>query len=190
MSSRRRWHVLTIVAAMAATVCIGALQASPASAAPGSTRTAPTIRVRTVALQTLTAHRTAGTGATPDATATCTLYVSFIQVVSEGFGFGPYPPVGVTSLGGAAEVVCNIPVTSLTLDPQLALDGDEVATGIPVFSSGSNVTPVAYAIDVCFPGDWQVGGTVGVVWPAGFDPPESGGTAFGPSINIDPTICV
>jgi hypothetical protein len=190
VASRRRWPVLAMVAAVAATTCAGLLPAGSASATTRTTPAAATVTVRTVAEKTVTAHRQAGTGATPDATVSCTLYVSFIQVVSPGQAFGPFSPPIVTSLGGVAEVMCTIPVTSLTLDPALALDGDEVTTGIPVFSSGSNVTPLAYAIDICEPGDWQVGGTMGIVWPAGFTPPEATATGFGPFLNIDPSICV
>ena len=131
---------------------------------------------------TITAQRTTTPGhATPDAAGAsiqCTMYVSGLTLIQPGETWGPYEEdfIQYVGAGGAAQIVCNLPVT------QLLISGDvqwgNLHYPAPV-STYDNVleTDWSYAfLYTCAAGAWQSGGYGTIVVPPGYTFPGGSNT--------------
>ena len=149
---------------------------------------------------TITAQRTTTPGhLTSNATGPaiqCTMYVSGLTLIEPGEFWGPYEEIytDFVGAGGAAEIVCNLPVAQL----DIAGDVQWYSGHYPAPTSTYNntlETDWSYAyVYGCAAGPWQSGGYGTIVLPPGYAFP-GGATTYswnyhGPVDNLSDEDCI
>jgi hypothetical protein len=205
----KRTRFGAFVALTAGVLGMSLMASVPASAAPAS-HTAVSGHPKPIASSaipagmtkafTITAQRTTTPGhVTPNATGPsiqCTMYVSGLTLIQPGEFWGPYEElfINYVGAGGAAVIVCNLPVAEIDVTGDVQWYSGHY-TGQTLTYHNTLETDWSYSfVYGCAAGPWQSGGYGTIVLPPGYAFP-GGATTYswnyhGPVDNLTNQECI